>query len=207
MNKQIASETQKQLLSGILQTLLISLVFLGFFSLIAVGKVHAEPPRCASESANGDRVLDGECNGYYTGSAVDGTVTPYTFSDDKCYTISRPETGPNDFDIREIPCDSYEGELRQASVASTKQLNTDCKTLDDCKIIGYLRDFINVLSAVVGIVVVIMIAFGGIKYSASRDNPQATAAAKQHITNALLALVLYIFLFAILEYLVPGGVF
>lgn len=63
------------------------------------------------------------------------------------------------------------------------------------------------MSAVVGIVVVIMIAFGGIKYSASRDNPQATAAAKQHITNALLALVLYIFMFAILEYLVPGGVF
>ncbi len=93
------------------------------------------------------------------------------------------------------------------TVQSTGSLDGDCKDINDCKIIGYLRDFINLLSVVVGIVVAIMIVVGGIQYSASRDNPQATAAAKQRVTNAVIALVVYVFIFAILEYLVPGGVF
>jgi hypothetical protein len=89
-------------------------------------------------------------------------------------------------------------------------LKADCKASplnrDNCKIIGYLIDFINALSAIVGIVIVIMIAYAGVQYSASRDNPQATAAAKDRIRNAIIALVLYLFIYAFLQWLVPGGI-
>lgn len=79
------------------------------------------------------------------------------------------------------------------------------KADDNCKILKYLVQFVNLLSAVVGIVVVIMIAIGGLQYSASRDNPQATAAAKAKIQNALLGLVAYLFVYAFLQYIIPGG--
>src|SRR4030095_1308883 len=87
----------------------------------------------------------------------------------------------------------------------------DCKsptvTSSNCGIVGYLVRFINILSAVVGVVVVIMVAVGGVQYTMSKDDPQATAEAKRRIRNALLALVFYVFTFAFLQWLVPGGIF
>lgn len=77
----------------------------------------------------------------------------------------------------------------------------------ECGIIGYIVTFTNVLSALVGIVIVIMIAVGGIQYTTARDDPQAVSAAKNRIRNAILALVFYLFGFAFLQYLIPGGIF
>ena len=65
--------------------------------------------------------------------------------------------------------------------------------------------FVNVLSGMVGVVVVIMIIVGGIQYTASGDDPQAVAKAKGKIYNAVLALVLFIFGFTILQWVIPGG--
>lgn len=94
--------------------------------------------------------------------------------------------------------------------SSFANLKGDCKAdkIDktNCGIIGYLVTLINVLSAVVGIVIVIMITVGGIQYSTARDNPQAVAAAKGRITNAVMALFFFLFTYAFLQYIVPGGV-
>lgn len=91
--------------------------------------------------------------------------------------------------------------------------DADCKPdppapLDaqNCGIIHYLLTGINLLSGLVGLVVVIMIAVGGIQYTTARDNPQAVAAAKARITNAIIALVASLFIYAFLQYIVPGGV-
>lgn len=93
--------------------------------------------------------------------------------------------------------------------AEAKFVDIDCeKSLDksECGITRYLVDFIKVLTGIVGVVVVLVITIGGVQYSMARDNPQAVAAAKQRIINALLALLLYMFLFAFLQWVVPGGV-
>lgn len=66
---------------------------------------------------------------------------------------------------------------------------------------------INFLSALVAIVVIAVIISAGIQYSASGGNPQVTAQAKKRIINAILALIVYFFLFAILQWLIPGGLF
>lgn len=98
-----------------------------------------------------------------------------------------------------------------ADASRGSNLSGDCSgltlTKDNCGIVGYIVTFINVLSAAVGVVIVIMIAVGGIQYSASRDDPQMVNVAKQRIQNAVLALVFYLFAFAFLQWLVPGGIF
>ncbi len=73
------------------------------------------------------------------------------------------------------------------------------------KIFDYLIDIVNLLSAAVGIIVVISIIVGGIQYITSDGNPQNVAAAKERIRNSILAFVIYIFGFAVLQYLIPGG--
>jgi hypothetical protein len=91
------------------------------------------------------------------------------------------------------------------------EFKTDCIETElneeNCGIVRYLVVFTNALSALVGIVVVIMLAIGGIQYSTSHDNPQAVQAAKKRIANALLALVAYFFLFGFLQWIIPGGLF
>ena len=63
------------------------------------------------------------------------------------------------------------------------------------------------LSVGVGMVVIGSIIFAGVQYSASRGNPQATQAAIKRITGAISALVIYMFIFAIANFLIPGGMF
>jgi hypothetical protein len=91
-----------------------------------------------------------------------------------------------------------------------EEMPLDCMAEDlnasTCAIIGRLNTFIYALSSLVAVVVVAMIALGGIQYSASRDNPQEAQAAKTRIRNALLALIVYIFGLAILQWLIPGGI-
>ncbi len=90
-------------------------------------------------------------------------------------------------------------------------VKSDCNdrqlTAANCGIVRYLVLFINTLSALVGVVVVAMIILGGIQYSAAGDNPQMVGAAKKRIFNAVLALVIFIFMFTFLQWLIPGGIF
>ena len=70
---------------------------------------------------------------------------------------------------------------------------------------NYISPAVKFLSVGVGVVVTIMIIIGGIQYSTAGGDPQATAAAKKKISNAILALVAYSLIFALLEFIVPGG--
>lgn len=63
------------------------------------------------------------------------------------------------------------------------------------------------LSAGVGLVLIASIIYAGIQYSASRGNPQAVEASIKRITSTVIALLLYMFMFALANYLVPGGLF
>lgn len=66
---------------------------------------------------------------------------------------------------------------------------------------------VNFLSVAVAIIVVAMLIVGGIQYSIAGDKPENVNAAKQRIINALIALFAYIFTFAFLQWLIPGGLF
>ena len=93
-----------------------------------------------------------------------------------------------------------------------------CKGIYDCTgvdsntclkynpMIQWIRFLINVLSALIGVIVIIMVTLAGVQYSSAADNPQGVQAAKKRIENVLVGLVAYIFLYAFLQWLIPGGV-
>lgn len=70
----------------------------------------------------------------------------------------------------------------------------------------YINPFIVALTALVGVAAVISIIVAGIQYSASADDPGTVSKAKQRIFNTIIGLVAYLFLFAFISWLVPGGI-
>lgn len=87
------------------------------------------------------------------------------------------------------------------------KFNLGCSGNVDSPIKDLAYALVSFLSAGVGVVIVIAIIAAGIRYSTSEGNPEATMQAKRNIQNALIGLIIYIFTFAILNYLVPGGLF
>jgi hypothetical protein len=74
-------------------------------------------------------------------------------------------------------------------------------------IVHDIQTIVNFLSASVGIIVVGVIILGGIQYTLAGDNPQALKAARDRIINGLIALLAFTFMFAFIQWLIPGGVF
>ncbi len=96
------------------------------------------------------------------------------------------------------------------SSSSSGSFSSDCEgeTLnkDNCGIVAYIVLAINFLSAVAMIAIIGSIMFAGYQYMTARDNPQAIGAAKTRIVWALVALLIFIFGYGVLNFLVPGGV-
>lgn len=69
----------------------------------------------------------------------------------------------------------------------------------------YINPIINILSALVGVAVVIAIIVGGLQYSAAGSDPAKVGAAKKRITDAIIALLGFLLLYGILQWLIPGG--
>lgn len=148
--------------------------------------VTTNPPSCPSGQPMFNDPLYGYlCISKYTGGTPKWGTSPGAASSTDPIGITPPVNLTAD-------CDPENGE----------QLNSS-----NCAIYGYLLTFINVLSGIVGIVVVLMIITGGIQYASSADDPQKVTAAKKRIFNAIFAIVAYIFLYAFLQWIVPGGVF
>ncbi len=78
-------------------------------------------------------------------------------------------------------------------------------TDNNCNVVKkYVDPLIVLLSAMVGIAVVIGVVWGGIQYASSAGDPQKVASAKKKIRNSILALIMFFFLIALLRFLVPG---
>jgi hypothetical protein len=68
---------------------------------------------------------------------------------------------------------------------------SDCSTSDATERINNLiRTIVNLLSAVVGIVAVIMIIFGGLRYITSGGNDSSVSGAKNTILYAIIGLII-----------------
>lgn len=73
-------------------------------------------------------------------------------------------------------------------------------------IYGYAKGIMRFLSVAVGIVVVGAIIVGGIAYASARDDKAQLAKAIDIIRNAIIGLLLFIGMGAILNTLIPGGI-
>lgn len=71
-------------------------------------------------------------------------------------------------------------------------------------IIDFLLSITRFLGVLIGMVVILMIIVGGIQYIISNGDPSGVKAAKGRIGGAVTALVLYLLMWGILHYLLPG---
>lgn len=74
-------------------------------------------------------------------------------------------------------------------------------------ITALLLMIVNFLAVGVGIAVVGGIIWGGIMHAASNGDPGKTKHAITIIVNSVVGLLLFMFMYAIINFLVPGGLF
>jgi heme/copper-type cytochrome/quinol oxidase subunit 2 len=87
------------------------------------------------------------------------------------------------------------------------KLDLGCNKAHKNPIIDMIFALVRFLSIGVGIVVIASVVYSGVMYSTSQGNPEKTGQAKSRIQTSIMALVFYLFIFAIVQFLVPGGLF
>lgn len=100
-----------------------------------------------------------------------------------------------------------------AQAAKCGQVETSidfgCKPTDTGAntVTSLLLTIINFLAIGVGIAVVGGIVFGALQYTSANGNASQAQQGITIITNAVIGLVLFILMYAIINFLVPGGLF
>lgn len=184
----------------------------------AVNYASAVPPgRCYSR-----------INMVLTDRACPSGITPTA---DQCILITTLPGGDTSYDAHILNCNSETQESKITTfIASTgdnpgavtvdngveasTSFNVDCEvenanepvTAENCEIIRYLVNGINILSAVAGMAIIGSIMIAGYQYMTARDNSGQVEAAKKRIIWAMAALGLFLFMYAFLNFVVPGGV-
>lgn len=119
--------------------------------------------------------------------------------------VWQDSTGDN---VRCVCPTGYSPDTEGTCVAESSNDNPDLASDEDGgKIMAYLQNGVNLLTALAGLAITASVIIGGIQYSTSGGNPQASAAAKKRIGNAFLALLALVFLYTFLQWIVPGGIF
>ena len=149
--------------------------------------------------------------------AISFADEPPTLKDSNCAPMKLSQVGP----LKGEACRKNPNECLDVN-NDGKYDNKDLSSRDDTKcaalgskkialaknpIVTWLNGIVNVLAGLVGVVVVGTIILGGIQYAAAGDKAEAVSAAKQRIINVLIALFAFLFIYAFLQWLVPGGIF
>lgn len=86
-------------------------------------------------------------------------------------------------------------------------INERSTDLAENPIFFYLRGILMFMAGGVGLAVVGGIVYGAYMYITARGNAAQTQNGQNIIINAIVGLLLFIFMFAILQFLIPGGIF
>jgi hypothetical protein len=82
----------------------------------------------------------------------------------------------------------------------------NCSVITQCDLIDkYVNPLINALAALFGVAAVTSFAIAGNQYSSSGGDPGKVTAAKNRVRNTIIALLTFLFLYALLNFLIPGG--
>lgn len=187
--------------------IVLALAFLvtPLLSTSAPATVHADPvPSCNADSGAVLVPEQGDNPAYCKCPAGQYLITG---NDNKCSgqcpdgnTSGRDANG-NAYCNAPLPADSSSDSSTDKATQSG-----NCSDISKCDLItNYVQPFINFLAAFVGLAVVITIIIAGIQYGGSAGDAQKVTAAKNRIRNAVVALLMFLFLYALLNFLIPGG--
>lgn len=97
------------------------------------------------------------------------------------------------------------GETNEGDCAEKTAFNfSSCKNRD-VGISCLVKEVLTFASGLVGIAVVGGIIWGGIVYSTASGSPANTQKGRKIIGNSILGLILYLLMFAIIQFLVPNS--
>jgi len=90
----------------------------------------------------------------------------------------------------------------------TKCIPINARTTDIAEnpIFFYLRNILIFMAGGIGLAVVGGIVWGAYMYITARGNASQTQQGQNIIINAVVGLLLFIFMYAILQFLIPGGI-
>lgn len=73
-------------------------------------------------------------------------------------------------------------------------------------LMGILTVVVNIMAAAVGILAIGAFVYAGIIYASAGDSQEKVKQARGVITNTVIGLVLFVGLYALVNFIVPGGV-
>lgn len=79
--------------------------------------------------------------------------------------------------------------------------------IEESTVWSLLTIILNVAIATIGIAAVAGIVYGALMYTSAQDNASQTQKAKDIIRNVIIGLVLFVCFWAIMQAIIPGGVF
>lgn len=95
--------------------------------------------------------------------------------------------------------------IPETAIISTKGINND--EIECNGVIVLLKWVIRIMTGLIGALAVFGIVYAGFLYATSGDSPEKVKLAKERIMQVAIGIVLFLSMFALLNYLVPGGVF
>lgn len=148
-----------------------------------------------------------------TVSAAPNCQSPYTFNPDtgRCENTSTPAPGGGTTTDGGSTTTTNTPKVTRYDPSPAERDpalgSGNCASASKCDIINnYVNPGIRFLTAFVGLAVTIAIVYGGIEYGSSGGDPAKAAAGKNRIRNAVFTLIAFFFLYALLNFLIPGGV-
>jgi len=73
-------------------------------------------------------------------------------------------------------------------------------------IVAYAIQILKLVNIAFGLFIILMLVITGVQYMTSLGDPGSVKNAKNRLQNTIIALVLYLSMFAILSFLIPGGI-
>lgn len=194
-----------------------------------VATYHVDDSQEALNNGKTARQIVTKANGYFDeakkkdpSSAKDLTNDLEKILKSKGGSLNKPKESTNKGGDGSAPaCDPSNGLCSECSNGGKGCISCDNGVCNDpaanasadcdrggCDLIKkYVNPLIQLLTIVFGLIAVMSIILGGIQYATSEGDPQKVSKAKMRILWTVIAVVSYFFLYAFLQFLIPGGIF
>jgi len=111
------------------------------------------------------------------------------------------------FPLDQVSAAGNKGCEVDTAIISCDNVNTDGSGVQNTGLWSLLLTTINILTAGVGVLALAGIIYGAILYTSAGGSPEQVKKARTVFTNVVIGVVAFAGMFALLNFIVPGGVF
>ncbi len=95
----------------------------------------------------------------------------------------------------------------ETAIISCNKNSEDPETVEDTGVWGLLIITINIMTAGVGVLALAGLIYGSVLYVSAGGSPEQVKKARMVFTNVVIGVIAFGGMFALLNFIVPGGVF